>query len=501
MPDKLTRLRTRLAEITDIRNAAHLLEWDQQTMMPPDGAQARAEALATIQRIHHELLVSADTGKLLDEAAVELDGADSDSDDARLVRVTRRRWDKARRVPVELAADLARAASVGHHAWIKARADSDFAAFAPYLEHNLELARRYVDCFDGFDQAYDVLLDDFEPGMKTAEVARLFAELKSELVPLIASVAERAVDASVLHGSFPIERQRRLVADVVALMGFNREGWRIDDAVHPFATSFSSRDVRITTRWDDSFLPSALFSAMHECGHGLYEAGIADSLQRSPLGHGESLGLHESQSRMWENMVGRGKPFSDVLAPMIADVFETQVDSETLYRAVNRVERSPIRVEADEATYGLHVVLRFELEQELIEGRLPVNDLPEAWNSRMKEYLGLDVPSDALGVLQDVHWASGLIGYFPTYALGNLIAGQLWERAREDVGDLEAAIAIGELSPLREWLRENVHRHGAKFSTDELLQRVVGAPIRVEPFVSYLKRKLGDVYGIELAGS
>ncbi|MBV8989098.1 MAG: carboxypeptidase M32 [Solirubrobacterales bacterium] len=501
MPDKLTRLRTRLAEITDIRNAAHLLEWDQQTMMPPNGAQARADALATIQRIHHELLVSADTGKLLDQAAGELDGADSDSDDARLVRVTRRRWEKARRVPVELAAELARAASVGHHAWIKARADSDFTAFAPYLEHNLELARRYVDCFDGFDQAYDVLLDDFEPGMKTAEVARLFTELKSELVPLIASVSERAVDASVLHGNFPIQRQRRLIADVVALMGFNREGWRIDDAVHPFATSFSSRDVRITTRWDDSFFGSALFSAMHECGHGLYEAGIADSLQRSPLGHGESLGLHESQSRLWENMVGRGKPFSGVLAPMIADVFETPVDPETLYRAVNRVEPSHIRVEADEATYSLHVVLRFELEQELIEGRLAVNDLPEAWNSRMKEYLGLDVPSDAVGVLQDVHWASGLIGYFPTYALGNLIAGQLWERAREDVGDLDGAIAVGQLSPLREWLGENVHRHGAKFSTDELLQRVVGAPIRVQPFVSYLKRKLGDVYGIELAGS
>ena len=501
MPDKLTRLRTRLAEITDIRNAAHLLEWDQQTMMPPNGAQARADALATIQRIHHELLVSADTGELLDEAAVELDGADSDSDDARLVRVTRRRWEKARRVPVELAAELARAASVGHHAWIKARADSDFTAFAPYLEHNLELARRYVDCFDGFDQAYDVLLDDFEPGMKTAEVARLFTELKSELVPLIASVSERAVDASVLHGNFPIQRQRRLIADVVALMGFNRDGWRIDDAVHPFATSFSSRDVRITTRWDDSFFGSALFSAMHECGHGLYEAGIADSLQRSPLGHGESLGLHESQSRLWENMVGRGKPFSGVLAPMIADVFDTPVDPETLYRAVNRVEPSHIRVEADEATYSLHVVLRFELEQELIEGRLAVNDLPEAWNSRMKEYLGLDVPSDAVGVLQDVHWASGLIGYFPTYALGNLIAGQLWERAREDVGDLDGAIAVGQLSPLREWLGENVHRHGAKFSTDELLQRVVGAPIRVQPFVSYLKRKLGDVYGIELAGS
>ncbi len=501
MPEKLTQLRRRLAEITDVASTAELLEWDQQTMMPANGASARAEAIATVHRIHHELFVSDDTGALLDQAAVELDGTAPDDDDARLVAVTRRRWDKARRVPNELAADLARASSVGHHAWVKARAENDFASFVPYLEHNLELARRYVDCFDDFEQAYDVLLDDYEPGMKTAEVARLFAELKSELVPLIALVTEHSVDASSLHGDFPIERQRRLVDEVVSLMGFDRQGWRIDDAVHPFATSFSSRDVRITTRWDDSFYASALFSAMHECGHGLYEAGIADSLQRTPLGHADSLGMHESQSRMWENMVGRGKAFSRVLAPMISEVLGTPADADTLYHAVNRVEPSNIRVEADEATYGLHVILRFELEQELIEGRLPVGDLPEAWNARMKEYLGVDVPSDALGVLQDVHWAAGLIGYFPTYALGNLIAGQLWRQAHEDVHDLDALIAAGELSPLREWLREHVHRHGSKFSTDELLKRIVGAPIEVGPFVSYLRQKLGDVYGIELTSA
>ena len=501
MSNNLNELRTRLAEITDIRNAAHLLEWDQQTMMPPGGAEARAEALATLQRIHHELLVSAETGKLLEAAASELDGTPPDADDACLVRVARRRWEKARRVPTELAADLARAASVGHHAWVEARSNSDYGAFAPYLEQNLELARRYVDCFDGFECAYDVVLDDFEPGMKTAEVASLFAELKAELVPLISTVMKSSVDDSCLHGSFPIDDQRQLVADVVALMGFNPERWRLDDAVHPFATSFSSHDVRITTRWDHTYFPSALYGAMHECGHGLYEAGIADSLQRSPLGHGESLGLHESQSRMWENMVGRGQPFSRVLAPMIADTLAAPIDAHALYRAVNRIEPSFIRVEADEATYGLHIVLRFELEQALIEEQLAVGDLPEAWNTRVKEYLGLEVPTDALGVLQDVHWASGLIGYFPTYALGNLVAGQLWERAHVDLPDLDGAIEAGELSPLREWLRENVHRHGSKFPTSELLQRVVGEPIKVAPFVSYLKQKLGDVYGIDLAGS
>ncbi len=503
MTEGLRRLRERMAELADLRNVAHLLEWDQQTIMPRRGASARSEELATIERISHDLFVSAETGRLLEAAAAELNGAPEDSDDASLVRVTRRRWEKARRVPGELAADLARAASLGQEAWIDARASSDFDAFAPFLERNIELARRYVECFDEFDCAYDALLDDYEPRMKASEVTRLFTELKSELVPLIAAVAERSdrVDDSCLHGRFPIDRQRRLVAEVVERMGFDPTGWRMDDAVHPFATGLGSQDVRITTRWDETYFPSGLFGAMHECGHGLYEEGIAPSLQRTPLGHGESLGIHESQSRMWENMVGRGRPFCGVLAPRIAEVFGGSVadlDQDTLYRAVNRIQPSYIRVEADEATYGLHVVLRFELEQELIEGRLTVRELPDAWSSRFKEYLGLDVPDDARGVLQDVHWSHGLIGYFPTYVLGNLIAGQLWEKAHADVPGLDDQIAAGELMGLREWLREHVHRHGAKFSANELLRRVVGGPIAVAPFVEYLKGKLGDVYGLDL---
>jgi carboxypeptidase Taq len=499
----IDQLRERMAELADLGNVAHLLEWDQQTMMPARGAPLRAEALGTLQRISHEMFVSAETGALLDAAAANLNGAPYDSDEASLVRVTRRRWEKARQVPTELAADMARAASIGQEAWIKARAESDFNAFAPHLERNLELARRYVDCFDGFDGAYDVLLDDYEPGMSTAAVARLFSELKSELVPVIATLAEHSdrVDDSRLHGSFPVERQRELVTEVVQRMGFDYSGWRIDTAVHPFATSFGSEDVRITTRWDETYLASSLYGAMHECGHGLYEAGIAPSLQRTPLGQAESLGMHESQSRMWENMVGRGRPFCGVLAPRIAELFAgslADLDQDTLYRAVNKVHPSFIRVEADEATYGLHVVLRFELEQELIEGRLSVAELPEAWNARFKEYLGLDVPDDASGVLQDVHWSMGAIGYFPTYALGNLIAGQLWERAHADIADLDEQLGAGELGGLREWLREHVHRHGAKFAMAELLERAVGSPLAVGPFVSYLKRKLGDAYGLEL---
>jgi carboxypeptidase Taq len=501
--DQQLELREHLAELVDLRNASHLLGWDQQTMMPPRGGPARAESLATLGRISHELFVSAETGRLLEAAADTLDGESPDSDASRLVRVTQRHWEKARRVPSALTADIARAGSIGQEVWVHAREQSDFAAFAPYLRTNLELARRYVDCFDNFDCPYDVLLDDYDEGMTTAEVRRLFDELKGELVPLIATLSGRQdpVDDSCLHGHFPITEQRALVDEVVELMGFDRQGWRIDDAVHPFAIGFGSGDVRITTRWDETFFPSALYGAMHECGHGLYEEGVAASLQRTPLGHAESLSLHESQSRMWENMVGRGRAFSGVLAPRVAAQFGGAVDrldADTLYRAVNRAQPSFIRVEADEATYGLHIVLRFEIEQELIEGRLAVEDLPEAWNARFKEYFGLDVPDDAHGVLQDVHWSSGSIGYFPTYALGNLIAGQLWERAHADVPDLDARIAAGELAPLRDWLREHVHRHGAKFTTQELLQRVVGAPIAVAPFVTYLKSKLSEVYGVEL---
>jgi carboxypeptidase Taq len=505
MSGQLAGLKERMAELTDLRHVSSLAHWDQQTMMPPRGGPSRAESLATLQRITHDLFVDDETGRLLDGAAGELNGADPSSDDACLVRLVRRQWEKSRRVPTDLAAELTRAASVGQEAWITARQASDFASFVPYLEHNFELIRRYVDCHigsDGYECAYDVVLDDYEPDMKTSAVARLFDELKGELVPMIARLSdESTIDDSALHGRFPIELQRPLVAETVAMMGFDRAAWRIDDTVHPFAIRIGGGDVRITTRWDESYFPSALYGAMHECGHGLYEAGIPASLARSPLGTGESLGMHESQSRLWENMVGRGRPFCGVLAPRIGEHLGgdlTGLDAETLYRAVNRVHPSFIRVESDEATYALHIVLRFELEQQLIDGTLAVKDLPEAWNARFKEFFGLEVTDDAHGVLQDVHWSAGLIGYFPTYALGNLIAGQLWERVHAQLPDLDDNIAAGELTPLREWLGEHIHRHGSKFTTTELLEREAGGPISVSPFTRYLKRKLGEVYGLDL---
>ena len=505
MSPALEQLRDRMGQLSDLRSVAGLAHWDQQTKMPPYGAPARAESLATLQRISHELFIDDETGRLLEGAEGETAGEPYDSDDACLVRLVRRQWDKARRVPTELAAELARAASMGQEAWVAAREASNFPAFAPYLERNFELARRYVECHaghDGFECAYDVLLDDYEPQMRTHTVARLFGELRSELVPLITRLTSEAahVDDAMLYGDFSVARQRPMVDEVVAMMGFDPTGWRIDDTVHPFAIRVGRGDVRITTRWDKHYFPAGLYGAMHECGHGLYEAGIPPAFDRSPLGSGESLGMHESQSRLWENMVGRGRPFAQVLAPRVASHFGgplSDLDPDTLYRAVNRVKPSYIRVESDELTYALHIVLRFELEQDLIEGRLAVADLPEAWNARFQQFFGITVTDDADGVLQDVHWSAGLIGYFPTYALGNLIAGQLWERVHLDVPNLDQRIAAGELAPLREWLIENVHRHGSKFTTSELLERAVGGPISVHPFVRYLKRKLGEVYGLD----
>src|SRR5579859_873375 len=500
MTEPLRRLRERMAVVTDLASAGQLLGWDQQTMMPPQGGEGRAEALATLELVHHERFIAPETGELLDAAEAALNGAGADSDEARLVRVTRRRYEKARRVPNELASELARASSRGQEVWIKARSESNFAAFAPYLERNFELVRAYIDCFDGYECAYDVLLEDYEPGMTTRQVSGLFDELKAELVPLIGTLAENTdrIDDSCLYGDFDLGGQRRLAERVLEMMGFDRTAWRMDDAVHPFATSFGSRDVRITTRWDETYFPSALYAAMHECGHGLYEEGIAAELQRTPLGQTESLGLHESQSRLWENMVGRSRAFSGVLAPLLADTLGAHIDPGQLFSAVNRVSPSYIRVEADEATYGLHIILRFELEQALVEGRLAVADLPAAWNDRFRELFGLEVDSDANGVLQDVHWSHGIIGYFPTYALGNLIGGHLWERVHRDIADIEDQIAAGQLSPLREWLREHVHRHGSKFTSGELLERIGAGPIAVAPFIAYLKAKLGDAYGLEL---
>jgi len=396
-----TELQLRLGEIHDLAKVREILFWDQTVMMPPAGAGVRAEQLTTIDRLAHERFVADETGELLEQLRPYEESLDYDSDEASLVRVARRDWEKARRVPTELSAEMTKVASEGNEAWVKARAESDYAAFRPWLDRNLELKSRYIDCFEPADEPYDVLLDDFEPGMKTAEVRAIFDRLKAELVPLIGDVASDD-EGAFMRGPWDEQRQQSFALSVIERWGFDREEWRVDPTVHPFAASSGTRDIRLTTRSAPNDF-SALFTAMHECGHGLYEHGVSRSLERTPLCSGVSSALHESQSRMWENVVGRSRPFWEYFYPQLQELFPEvvgAVELDDFYRAVNRVHPSHIRVDADEATYSLHIILRFELEQELIAGTLSTADLPEAWNARFEEYLGITVPDDRVGVLQ-----------------------------------------------------------------------------------------------------
>jgi carboxypeptidase Taq len=494
-------LKLRLAEVQDLGTVAMLLAWDQRTMMPRGGAPARAEQLATVTRLAHERFISEEIGRLAEELAPWAEEfVDYDSVEASLLRVVRRDWAKASRVPPELQAEMSRAAALAQPEWEQARAASDFARFLPHLERSLELRRQYIECFDPAEEDYDILLDDYEPGMKTAEVRAVFRELRDGLVPLIAEIGKKpdAVDDSFLRAEFPIEAQKQVERAILDAFGFTSDEWRLDETVHPFASRGGPNDIRLTTRHHPDSL-SSLFASMHEFGHGLYEHSVDPALYRTPLQRGASLGVHESQSRMWENFVGRSRPFWRRFYPVVREAFPgtmNGVDAEGFYRAVSKVEPSLIRIEADEATYNLHIIIRFELEQELVTGRLAAADLPEAWDAKMAEYLGVEVPDVADGCLQDTHWATGAFGYFPTYALGNVISAQLWERIRDDIPELEELVERGDFAPLRDWLREHVHRHGRKFMPGELVERVVGGPIDPQPLLRHLRAKFGEMYAL-----
>jgi len=499
MNSQFTELKTRLNEISDLGRAGGLMAWDQQTMMPAKGAAMRAEALATLGKVIHDKFVSPDIARLLDDLRAYEESQPYDSDDASLIRVTRRDYEKEARVPGELRADMLRTGALARQAWMQARQESKFDIFLPHLEKNVALKHKYIECFDEAENVYDILLDDFERDMKTAEVTQIFDDLKKDLVPLIAAINKKsdAVSDAPLHGKFPIEKQREFSLAVITRFGFNPDSWRLDPTVHPFASSQATSDIRITTGYYENFFSPALFGSMHECGHGLYENGVSPALERTPLCRGASLGLHESQSRMWENLVGRSRAFWKFFYPQLQTAFPDafkKVELETFYRAINKVQPSLIRVEADEATYNLHIILRFELEQEMLNGKLALRDLPEAWNARMKAYLGVSVPNDAQGVLQDIHWSAGAIGYFSTYSLGNIISAQIWEKILAEMPDLYSQFERGEFMPLREWLREHLHKHGRKFTPRETMQKVVGGFIDVGPYVKYLKNKFGEIY-------
>ena len=495
-------LRRRLAEVSDLARASAILGWDQQTMMPPRGAAGRAEEMATLGRVIHERFTAPEIGRLLDELADFEQQQPHDSFEASLIRVTRVDWEKARKVPADLRAEMSRASSLAHLVWVHARAENDFKSFLPALRENLDLRRRYIDCFDGdYDEPYDAALDDYERGMKTAEVRTIFEYLKEHQAPLVHAVADAEPLPEPSARAFPIELQQQFELEVVRRFGFDDAAWRLDPTVHPFASGAGTQDIRITTRYFEDNL-DGLFATMHECGHGLYEHQIDPELERSPLARGTSLGMHESQSRMWENLVGRSLPFWRFFFPRLGELFPDALrgyDAERWYREINAVEPSLIRVEADETTYNLHIILRFELEQDLLAERFPLEQLPEEWNRRMWDYLRVEVPDDTRGVLQDVHWSAGALGYFPTYALGNLISAQLWEKVTADLPDLPEAFEQGEFGALREWLRENLHRHGRKFTPSETLERAAGVgKIDPEPYVRYLKHKVGEIYGLRL---
>lgn len=499
---KLTELRRRVGEILDLKRASALLGWDQQTMMPPQGNEGRSDQLSTIDRFSHELFVSDGMGKLLDELEEQEADIDPESIDAALIRVTRRDWEKARRVPAELQAELTRAEVIGVMAWAEARQNSNFEAFLPFLEKNVELKRRYIECFKGTGKSdYDILLDDYQEDARSEEITAIFERIKEVVVPLLREVAAaEPVDASFAHGHFPVEKQELIGREILERFGYSSESWRLDPTVHPFATSISVDDIRLTTRYSENDAES-IFHTAHEFGHGIYEHGIDRTLERTPLVELNSMVLHESQSRLWENLVCRSRPFWSFFFPRIQEVFPEQlagVTDEMYWRYVNRVQPDFIRVEADEVTYGMHIILRYELEQDIIAGRLELPDLPAAWNEKMKEYLGLDVPDDARGVLQDVHWSGGSFGYFPTYLLGTIASVQIWERVRSELPDLDSQMEAGEFGALREWLGEHMYRWGRRFTPDEMLERIVGGPLDVEPYLAYLSSKVEAIYGVRV---
>lgn len=491
METALAELKERLAKLTDLRRTEGVLAWDMQVFMPPGGAPTRGAQLATIEEVIHERLVDDRLGELLDELEPYAQSLPYDSDDACLVRVARRDWDRARRVPAELAAEIAQTAADSYAVWVTARENSDFEAFRPSLERVVDLRRRYIECFAPYDDAYDVLLEDYEPGMKTSEIREIFAVLTPALRELVAAHATEEDDA-FMRGPFPIDAQDALSRELCEAFGATWDQFRLDTTVHPFEITFGLGDVRLTSRYSKDDLLS-LFTAMHECGHGLYEWGVSPTLERTPLCMGVSATLHESQSRLWENVVGRSLPFWRWFYPRLQETFPGPLGTvplEDFHRAVNRVHRSFIRVDADETSYGLHVILRFELEQELLTGRLAVKDLPDAWNSRFEELMGISVPDDAHGVLQDAHWSGGGFGYFPTYLLGTVLSVQVWERIRAEIPAIDEQLERGEFTELHAWLRDTIYALGRKLTPAETVERAVGRPIDPQPYLAYLREKL-----------
>ena len=500
MIESLERFKERVNRISRLGQIAALAGWDQQTYMPTGAAEARGEQMAVISEVIHELSVSDEMGALLGAAESDTAGLDEDTDEVRMLRVARRGFDLARKLPASLVADMSRHQSVAMGAWQEARSTNDFSKFAPALQITIDQVRESAGYLGYTNHIYDALIDQYETGSSQAEIAAMYSDLTPHLVKLAAAIRAAAqVDDAAIHGDFPIATQKETTLKIVQALGYDLTRGRQDEAAHPFCTSFSRNDVRITTRYNAMFMQQALYASLHEAGHAMYEQGIPERFAGTPLSGAASLGIHESQSRLWENQVGRSRAFANYVFPILQTAYPETLSSsspEAYYKAINRVESSLIRVEADEVTYNLHVALRFELECALLTGDLSIADLPEAWNARMKEYLGIEPPTNSVGVLQDVHWSIGLIGYFPTYTVGNLVSAQLWKTIREAIPDIDSNVESGNFAPLLGWLNKNVHSYGSKYLPGELVVKATGEPLKPAYYVEYLNAKYGEIYGL-----
>jgi len=501
MKAKLDALKHQLMISNDLESAAALLFWDQSTYMPPGGATARARQSALLSRMAHETFVDPQVGKLLDELRPYEESLPYDSDDASLIRVARREYERKTQVPADLVAETTSHFYALHGIWAEARPKNDFAAVQPHLEKTLELSKRWAECFPDHDHIADPLISTWDYGMKAESIRQIFSELREALVPLVQAIRNKAdIDDSCLESYFPEALQQDFGLRVIKDFGYDFERGRQDKTAHPYMIKFSLGDVRITTRFNEARLSDALFSTLHESGHAMYEQGINPAYEGTPLAGGTSAGVHESQSRLWENIVGRSRGFWEHYYPILRDTFPEQlqgVDVESFYRAINKVKPSLIRVEADEVTYNLHVMIRFDLELQMLEGKLAIRDLPEAWNARYTSDLGVTPSSNQNGCMQDVHWFDSFIGgAFQGYTLGNIMSAQFYEAALEAHPSLPEDIRYGQFDTLRGWLTEHIYQHGSKYTAPELIERVTGKPLMIAPYIRYLQQKYGELYSL-----
>jgi carboxypeptidase Taq len=501
MQKQLDELKTRLMEVYDLRHTAAVLNWDESTYMPRGGAGARGRQYALITRFAHEKLIDKEIGRLLDDLQPYGESLPYDSDEASLIRVARREYERAIKIPPKFIAEFSQHMSKSFNAWVAARPENDFKAMVPLLERTVDYSRQMADFYPGYEHIADPLIDVEDHGMKATTLRKLFANLHRELVPIVKAIlAQPPADDSCLKLRYSQADQLAFGLDVIRQLGYDFNRGRQDLTYHPFQTTFSLGDVRITTRVDENNLADSLFSTIHEAGHAMYEQGIRMELDSTPLGEGASAGLHESQSRTWENLVGRSREFWEFFYPRLQAKFPSQlkgVSSDTFYRAVNKVQPSLIRTDADEVTYNLHVMIRFDIELALLEGNLLVRDLPEYWHLRYQADLGLRAPDDRDGVLQDVHWFAGVVGgSFQGYTLGNIYGSQFYEQALKAHPEITTEIAAGKFDTLHTWLVDHIYQHGSKFSPSELVDKVCGVPLSTVPYINYLKAKYGELYDL-----